>query len=278
MSKPEDLIDSTPTKDGLQTQAIAIWSGFTQNVRPDCSKLLALQAQKLESPSDAGLISIDSVVYEPGFCYLRMNLFDGQTLRQLSDNGAISIDILIEIANVMGRVSRNSEFQHGNLKPEHILVGPSGTKIIAPGYFGILDCAEGNNLSVAVTTTAYYPMVEPNDLLAFGIMLWEIATRRHPLLNSYASDTSERAIGHNLAQWVETYQAAGQYFLSPILRLRRPSELIPEVSPLMETFLLQALKLKINEQDQLDRAPGFRDFAEIENALLVLKEHGIEYF
>ncbi len=276
VAKPPDLVESADHEQISLTQSIAIWSGFTQKVHPDAFRLLSLQAQKLNEIKDPGLVRLEDLHDESNFVYLRLELIEGQTLRDLMGKGFVDLKILIEIAEIMSRLEAHSNWKHGNLKPENLIVTDAGVKVIDPGYFGQLNCHEGENLNCAVTTTAYYPLLTPDDILAFGIILWEIATKQHPLFPVDSSTEDNFSTGSNLTDWVEEYQSVGQHFLSPIVRLRRPSDILPNVSPLLEILLLKALQLKVNDDNLLDREEGFATFTELANALLELQESGLD--
>lgn len=276
VAKPADLVESTDHEQISSTQALAIWSGFTQKVHPDAGRLLLLQAHRLNEKKDPGLVMVEDIHNENDFVYLRLELIEGSTLRDPMRKGFVDLATLIEIAETMSRLEKDSDWTHGNLKPENIMVTTAGVKVIDPGYFGPLSCHEGQDLTCAITTTSYYPLLIPDDIFAFGIMLWEIATKEHPLFPMASDTTVDSPIADNLNAWIEEYRSVGQNFLTPILRLRRPSELLPNVPSALETLLLKALRLTVNGDNVIDKADGFSNFAELKDSLMSLREVGLD--
>lgn len=124
-------------------------------------------------------------------------------------------------------------------------------------------------------TTAYYPLLVPDDLLAFGIMLWEIATKQHPLFPK-ETDATDVRVGSDLTEWVETYRSTGQYYIGEILRLRRPSEIMPNVSPYLENILLKSLQLKLNSDNTIVKDEGYTNYSEMRDSLMSLQENGLD--
>lgn len=188
------------------------------------------------------LVAVEDIVEEEKLCYYRMELLEGQTLREHIDAGPVPLAPFVDLAESMSRLSRSPTFRyHGDLKPENIIVTPSGLKILDPGYFGGIECETGYVDNCAITTTNYYPSLTADDLFAVAVILWEAALHVHPLYAPLTPEARERAHpGEELYNWVRRYESVGQYFLSPLLGLQRPTELRPDMPPQLETYSSEA--------------------------------------
>ena len=266
VAKSSDVTDPGAGRSQWATAALTIFEGGVTPVRPDSHQILAFQGHKLEACNDPALPTVEEMVSGEGLSYFRMEFLPGQSLRQLLRLGQASIKTFLEIARALARLHENPAFgYHGDLKPDNILVSPSGVRLLDPGYFGKLDCQEGRDLTCAITTPGYYPFMEPDDLFALGIMLWESVCRQHPLVGT--GDSRAEKVTAKLQSWVQSYENVGQYFLSPILRLRRPSELVPGIPPEVEQVLLTGMRLSLDQTGRLERAPGFQRFTDLAESL-----------
>lgn len=276
VSKPYQLIDEEPIENPMLTQAKVIWSGVTQDARPQSDKLLSIQAEKLKSTSAPGLVAFEELVTEPNSCYLKMELIEGNSLRQMLGFGGMPIAVLIETAKIMQRItSHYPGWSHGDLKPDNIMYGPKGVTLIDPGYFGQLDFVDKDALYCAVTTPSYYPLLEPDDLYSFGVMLWETSTKNHPLFpNETNADT--QPLGPELEEFVANSESLDRFFLSPIRKLNRPSYYQPNMPANLEEVVLKSMRLKL-ANNCLERADGFASFEEFGLVLEELKKQGIEW-
>ena len=147
------------------------------------AELLRRQAAKLSVCDDASLVKVIETGVANDQTYLSMEYLPGPTLRELLCHGRARLQSLIEVLEGLCRLARNRHFgHHGDLKPENIIVSGGGAKMIDPGHF------PGNDAQVVysspdrrcVTTSAYYPLLQPNDSVACGAMLWEIVLGCQP--------------------------------------------------------------------------------------------------
>ncbi|MBA4077705.1 MAG: hypothetical protein C0508_21940 [Cyanobacteria bacterium PR.023] len=252
------------------TRALLQITGAYCDVRLDAVELLSKQAQRLKSSPHKNLLEVQSITDDGVLCYYRYEYVSGKTLRQLIQSGEATQQTLIKLAQTLEHIAKESDFgAHGDLKPENIVFGQSGIKLIDPGYFGdVLDLA-GSSGYAAVTTPAYYPTLEPDDLFAFGVMAWEILVGHHPFHDELSS---AQPVAPDLLELVRASEIAGNFFISRILQVRHPSELNPKISLSLGTVLLKLLRLKINEKQQLALDDGFRSFGAIAGALLANSE------
>jgi serine/threonine protein kinase len=273
LAKARDLVERISDSRPGATKALSFFTGGTRNVRPDAEELLARQFEKLQSAPDSALVRVDKLSQQSGLCYYQMEFLSGSSLRQIIANGNASLSLFANLAVILDRLTQDKTFAyHGDLKPENIIVDGAKMKLIDPGYFGPLRCQEGSMSKVAITTTCYYPSLTPDDLYAFGIMLWESCLGRHPLLPG----GSEVPVSDTLKQKVKRLSAVGFYGFEPLLSLKRPTEIRPGLKKDMEDFLLKGLRLRINENNLLDETKGFASFAAFHQQIMALQSAGLD--
>jgi serine/threonine protein kinase len=279
---PEAVAEGGPTS-CVPTDAVWQAAGQVVSLNPETEQLLCLQAKKLQSISDPGIVAVEEVSVRPGSCYYRMPVLGGSTLRRYMSAGPCPIGIFLDMAQCLSRINDKDTFgYHGDLKPENIMVTPSGVVLIDPGYFGTLETYRGTvrnpTTNCAVATTIYYPYLKPDDLLAFGLMLWETACRDHPLAaRSNSSDFDRKSIGDDLWDIVRSQELEGRYYLSSILGVIPPSIVRPGTPKEIEEVLMKGLRLKLDADGKLNACPGFKNFAEFAEALNQLVKKNIRY-
>jgi Serine/threonine protein kinase len=260
------------------TRALVQVTGAIGSTKPDTFRLLRKQHEKLQHVRHKSLVTVDELVEDGSLCYYSMDFLDGKPFRTLLGQDAAGGDyksrkqhirLLVQLARVIDELNVSTAFgAHGDLKPENIMVSGESISIIDPGYFGPLtDQDEGRGRSGAVTTPQYYPLLEADDMLAFGLMLWETATGFQPLFQRRSSDeiTSNRA-SSELREHVRHHELTGNYFSSAILDIPDPRELDETVSAEFEQILFKAVRIK-NDGGKLFPEKGFGSFAEIAGAL-----------
>jgi len=282
LAKASDLVERVSDSVPTVTNALSFFTGGTRDIRPDAEELLALQFAKIEAASDTALVKVKKLSQQNGLCYYEMEHLAGVSFRSLVTEGKATLAHFASLALMLDRLSGNKDFAyHGDLKPENIIVGPGSMKLIDPGYFGPLKCQEGMMSKVAITTTSYYPSLTPDDLYAFGIMLWEACLGQHPLSARGAETINETTCGDKLKQRVKRHSAIGFYGFEPLLNIRPPSAIRPGLAKPVEDFLLKAMRLKIDEQGRLedaDKGENFADFAAIHNQITTLQSMDLDLF
>jgi hypothetical protein len=278
IAKPLELSGLVESPRDRDTRGIAFTTGGFSDVHPDQQQLLAVQAHKLQAIADPAFVSVESFALRGSDCYLRMEYLRGQTLQQLSQRQPVPISVFVKLLEALNRLSQNPKFDyHGDIKPENIMVDAEGEiKLLDPGHFGPLDCREGNYDHCVITTPAYYPLLTPDDLFAVGIMLWEIACKRHPLDGSCSLDEiSTDELEDDVVRWAREAQVVGQYFLIPLLQAGRPSQIRPDLSPAAEQTLLKGLRLRVTSANKIGLDSGFASFSEFADALRGLSALGL---
>lgn len=276
IAKPPEFVTISEKSTNL-TQEIEVVTGGITTQRPNIYQLFQFQVEKTQKVNDIALVKIDKLVHTNNICYYQMEFIKGNTLRELMDTGIVPVRVIVEIALSLERLSKNPQFRyHGDLKPENIIVSDTEVKFIDIGYFG---CEEKTYLPSLVTTPAYYPDLQADDLFALGLIVWEIVCGQQPfalpLSSSEFLDLSN--IGENLFEWVYQSELAGQYFKTAILHTKRPSELVLDLEPELENFLLKAINLHIRNDNKLDRKVHFKSFSEFASELEDLVEAGITH-
>ena len=147
--------------------------------------------------------------------YLAMELVEGSTLRVLSAQG-LRIDRAIHIARQVAEalaVAHVAGIVHRDIKPDNVMVRPDG-------YVKLLDFGLARQHQVAaamavtghetdpgmvIGTVAYMSPEQARgevaapeaDIFAFGVLLYEMVTGKHPFLRPIADgDTPRPAVGN----------------------------------------------------------------------------------
>ena len=281
VAKTPDSVSNANRENSLATRAIAKITGGTMDVLPNPASLLRKQYAQLKSVSDSGWIKVDQLVDQPGLTYYRMDFVEGETLRQSMTRQSLTVDQTIALARSLAKLNKSDLLPfHGDIKAENILLTEYGITVIDPGYFGRLDLVNGSNLAdCAITTVAYYPTLEPDDVMAFGLLLWEIVLGVQPTAQSgYSLESDLSRIGKNLLESVRLQEMVGRYFLSSILNVPLPSSLQAQIGSELESLLLKSIRLKKTADGKIDLDPGFRSFAAIAGALAALRIKGTDRF
>ncbi len=259
------------------TQCYSVFEGGVTEVHPSTLEVVREQQYAIGYSSTVCYVSVGDYSLRHGFPMYNMEFMKVPTLRTLLDDGIpISMSLLSHVCKNLEKQRMSIVRHHGDLKPEHIFaVEDNYSAFISPGRFDPLNCEEGRELDCAVTTAIYYPLMKPDDSLAFGIMLWEIACKQHPLLMPDNSDS--RIVGDSVHAWAKQYENVGQYFLSPLRNIRRPAELVPDMPPYLEQVILTGLRLQIGSNGLIESGPGFNGFLEWQDALKNLIDRGITH-
>jgi serine/threonine protein kinase len=222
------------------------------------------------------MAKIEEVTCTNALCYSRLEFIEGATLRELRKHGPISLDTAIEISSALDNIQNNPLVRyHGDLTPDNIMISYSSVKLLDAGYFGALDCLEGMVEDAAITTPAYYPFLTPNDMLAMGIIFWEMHFGMNPFGSFEEVPAQAAGISQALVRVLKGYSSIGRPFVNSMARLPLPRILEPGIHPELERFLLASLGLRLNEQNELDPAARFETFEQMSAALQNLTAHGI---
>ena len=246
------------------TQALVQITGAALKVIPDSRELLSFEFTRLKAIKDSSIVTVDEYIGSADQCCYQAELISGDSLRRLFDERRADPKTLVDLASVLARLQeQNPKYVHGDLKPENVLVTTAGIKLVDLGYFGLIKDWDGKEMNVAITTPAYYPYMKPNDLLAFGLILWESATGANPL--AQRDETVNDVLSADLAQWIDNIASTGTRSFSGLRTIDAETlKLIPEG---LRNILLRGINLRIDDQGKLARADGYQNIAELQRDL-----------
>lgn len=182
-------------------------------------RMEACAAAKLSHP---GIATVYSLEEQDGNLYMITEYVQGRTLREIISEKSLSLsqvlDIAIQITHGLAAAHEHGII-HRDLKPENIMLTASGTiKILDFGLARIESNESGNSIANLTLkgqflgTPAYAspeqllgnPVYRSTDIFSFGIVLFELATCRHPFHASNAISTIARILEGevpDLNQW-----------------------------------------------------------------------------
>lgn len=262
----------TDSTDIFQTRALEMTDSTVRVVRPNTNQLL-LRQQSVMNRSLSPFFATASRIADAGeHLYFSMDNWGPTNFRTLMNSGQVRISFFDDLISCMVNLSSVESFQHhGDLKPENLLASPDGIKFIDPGFFGEIDCQEGSLLQVAVTTPLYYPFLKPDDLLAVGLMLWEAVCGEHPLCSTADIAGGDRTVDDSVHDWIGSANQSSVVILAPLLALKRPSTICPDMPPLLEQVLLKGLRLQLTSTGSITTAKGYDNWTEWMEDIAALK-------
>jgi serine/threonine protein kinase len=274
LAKPPEQVGKITSSSTMSfpTRALFQITGSFCEAQPDAAELLLKQCQKLQSTDHSSLVKVDNFIDNEVFCYYQCEYLEGRTLRAVISSREANLPILVELARALEELSTDAHFlYHGDLKPDNIVVTEYGIKLIDPGYFGEITHRGRPIGRAAVTTPDYYPLLEPDDLLAFGVIAWEALTGVHPLPPGSSSDQLDTTrVSPELLNMIQMREATGNYYGSGLLALRHPFENGDNVSISLGHVLLKLLRLRMSEEGVLLPDAGFRNFGDVADALAAM--------
>jgi hypothetical protein len=131
--------------------------------------------------------------------YIAMELVEGTTLRKLASEG-VPLERAVAIARQVAEalaVAHAAQIVHRDVKPENVMVRPDGyTKLLDFGLARLHETAvaaatgTASDAGLIVGTVGYMAPEQARgetaapeaDVFAFGVMLYEVATGKHPFM------------------------------------------------------------------------------------------------
>lgn len=245
-------------------------------VMPSPAHVLRMQADYLQACAGGSLIGVENTGEFHGLSYYCSPFLEGFSLRHLHvwERDTLETMLLssfISLCDGLHALQKSSDFiYHGDIKPSNIFITESGVTLLDPGYSGELECAEGKIETAMISTPQYYPLWEPDDLLAVGISLYEAVLNSHPLKTTEQGE-SEITLATDAQELVYFRQSLLQESLTPLLHLKRPSQLRSDLTAEMEEVILKGLRIRLDDDGLLHTDPGFVDFSEFSHALNTLR-------
>jgi hypothetical protein len=165
---------------------------------PGMRERLKREARAAATITDAAVATVFSLEEVDGQLLLASEFLDGRTLRAVIDDGPIGVGtvhaIAVQIAQGL-RAAHEAGVVHRDLKPENVMITPSGGAKIVDFGIAWLE-GPGNTHQVKLTragamvgTPAYMAPEQlmaqrvdaRTDIYAFGVILSEMLSGRHPL-------------------------------------------------------------------------------------------------
>lgn len=261
---PSDIAE--PEK--FSTQALKVIPFQTGPITPSPDMMVQMQLIRLQELAGPLLVPVES----SGICLERsfyaMPLLRGRTLRkQLAETEMTQKQILALFHLLASFMEAMPNAYHGDLTPDNIFIecdesgDVSGIRLIDPGYFGPLHCLEGVFDTCMISTPAYYPLLEPDDLMAVGICLWEALTGVHPLASSTPGAPVSAA--QDLIDLINFRNSLLQPYLTPLMNVVLPCDISSEISEKLQSAILSCMHLRLDESRKLAIDNGFEGFAQL---------------
>jgi len=212
---------------------------------PDRRKRFLQEAKSASALNHPGIVSVFDVLSVDGEDVLVMELVEGETLDDLLARRRPSLGqalgLAARIADALGR-AHAAGIVHRDLKPSNVMVTSDGVKVLD---FGLAKLGEtlfpGSEAPTATSDdlaltrervilgtfgwmspeqASGQPVDSRSDIFAFGILLYQLLTGRHPFRR---------------ATTVETLEAIREEEVEP------PSRLVPDLPPEVERTVLRCL-------------------------------------
>lgn len=276
VSKPRDFVLRGMRTGAICTKALKFrTNGVTETV-PDAQELLNLEYEKFSQRKLSCLPNYYGIASSDNLTYLQMEYLQGETLQSMIDSGRADISSVQKAAVSLSKLLSSGLPYHGDLNAENIFIERDDVKLLDPGHFGELRLADGSFAGVMVTTPQYYPLFKPDDVLALGLIAWQIVLG-NPLIERELRDSASkgRALETNLAgetlEWLQSLEIVGNFYVSALRSMPLPSRVKAEITDQQEAVLLRALRLGLNEQGKIVRSEGYASASDLAVALNVFR-------
>ena len=117
--------------------------------------------------------------------------------------------------------------------------------------------------------------LEPDDMLAFGICLYEAMTGVHPFNQRLAVPSPDESfeptrLSAEISDTINFRRSLLQPYTTPLYILQPPIAIHPDLSEGLEEVLLKGLRTRVDRNGTIHSTPGFSDLQEFRAALQVL--------
>lgn len=259
------------------TQCLRVLPFDTAPITVATNDLIDVQFERLADTKDTGYVPVEDLAEEGENHFYRMPFFHGRSLKDAMNDKSMqphervesALRAVASVAKTMHRLSSaGTDFYHGNIKPQNILLTDTGTILLDPGYFGPISALEGDYEKGMVSTIAYYPFLEPDDMFALGICLYEAVTGVHPfnqLMVIPGADESfePTRLSAELCDKINFRRSLLEPYTTPFYLLLPPHEVNRHVSPAVEAVVLKGLRARVDRNGTIHSDPGFADFQEM---------------
>lgn len=267
--------------DYFSKQAIRFHLELCQYVDVSPNEALNHECERLLNDRTGHFVEVLSSGLHKDLFYYRMPFLDGSSLKAFGELwqdfnhfSDVNIEVFQKLCSVLDDFFLSTPAQyHGNLRPDSVFITKTRIVLLSPGTFEIPDLSNNEQPKFMITTPAYYPFFEPNDLFALGVSLWENLCREHPF-DAAARQERINLFAPELREMLEYRKALSHSPLWQTLKLRLPRDARNELSSEAETTLLKALKLEMNSDGLLTAAQGFASALEFSQSLEQLIQRG----
>jgi len=268
IARPRDA-DATHTHEsptvsralGFDARGGAFATGSFGAIDVDPNEVLACEAATLQSAGGAPWVHLEDEGEISGRRFLVLERIEGKTLRPASEGGRVRASDVLAVARSLAR----SSVLHGDLKPDNVMITPSGGVRLVDPSSGFTQSI-GATPTRVLTTPAYNPTFATSDVPALGVMLAESLLGMPLLLFNVAVPGPVR-MSRRLVDSIEQSQRLG--LPTGWLRRFRMASTYPipdEVDPRIEAVSLRALGFAW-DGDTLDRATPYVSAGELADAL-----------
>lgn len=179
--------------------------------KPDLRDRLEQEARTISRLSHPNICTLHDIGHHEGIDFLVLEFVEGKTLRELLASGTLAIrkviPIAVQIAEGLAK-AHDSGVTHRDLKPENLMVSSENVKILDFGLaklgLGTAEAPDSCTTAIVQTQpdtilgTVRYMSPEQatgraldfrSDQFSFGLLLYEMATGRHPFQKQTQAQT-----------------------------------------------------------------------------------------
>ncbi|MCK4775048.1 MAG: protein kinase, partial [Candidatus Krumholzibacteria bacterium] len=179
-------------RDATLDRPVAVKVIHSQKLGEQGKERFLREARACSRITHPNIITVYAAGEEDGCPYIAMELIDGETLRQIIDEGPIewkkAVRCLIDLLDAVGRLHEEG-IVHRDLKPENIMITKDG--VVKLMDFGLAHLQSSTTFTEEGTTLGTIPYMSPeqvmgnkadarSDLFSIASVFHEMITGLHP--------------------------------------------------------------------------------------------------